>query len=90
MNDTDAAYDQEKLTRPAAPEMAAAAPELFTGLNTEENTILRTHLTSGWYKQAAAYPTLSEPWKETSAVLDDLSAAWRLRWQAEREPEAGQ
>jgi hypothetical protein len=88
MSDTDAAY--EKLTRPAAPDMAAAVPELFTGLNMEENTILRHHLTSGWYKQAAVYPTLSEPWKETGAVLDDLTAAWRLRWQAEHEPEAGQ
>jgi hypothetical protein len=36
------------------------------------------------------YPELSEPWKETSAVLDDLHEAWQLRWQAEHEPEAGQ
>lgn len=72
------------------PEMAAAVPELFTGLDTDENAILRQHLVSGWYKQAAVYPELSEPWKETSAVLDDLHEAWQLRWQAEHEPEAGQ
>ena len=41
-------------------------------------------------QQQAVYPVLSEPWKETSAVLDDLSAAWRIGWQAEHEPEAGQ
>lgn len=70
--------------------MAAAAPELFTVLDTDENAILRQHLVSGWYKQAAVYPELSEPWKETSAVLDDLHEAWQLRWQAEHEPEAGQ
>jgi hypothetical protein len=89
MNDTSAAYDQEKLVRPAAPEMAAADPQMFAPLTLEDNHILRSHLTSGWYKQEAVYPTLSEPWKETCAVLDDLGAAWRLRWQAEHEPEAG-
>jgi hypothetical protein len=88
MTDIDHAY--EEAIRPAAPEMAAAAPELFTGLDRDENSILRQHLVSGWYKQAAVYPELSEPWKETSVVLDDLHEAWQLRWQAEHEPEAGQ
>jgi hypothetical protein len=91
MNDADQ-YDCDagKAVRPAAPEMAAADPKLFVGLNTDENTILNHHLTSGWHKQSAVYPALSEPWKETSAVLDDLAAAWRIRWQAEHEPEAVQ
>jgi hypothetical protein len=89
VNDTDHA-GRDKAACPAAPEMAAADPELFAALNTDENTILNHHLASGWYKQSAVYPTLSEPWKETSAVLDDLAAAWRIRWQAEHEPEAGQ
>jgi hypothetical protein len=75
---------------PADPAMAASDPAMFSPMTTDENQILKQHLTSGWYKQAAVYPTLSEPWKETSAVLDDLRAAWRLRWQAEHEPEAGQ
>ena len=65
--------------------------ELFTGLDTDENAILRQHLVSGWYKQAAVYPELSEPWKEIKgAVHDHLHEAWQLRWQAEHEPEAGQ
>ena len=65
-------------------------PAMFAPLTASENDILIHHLTSGWYKQQAVYPVLSEPWKETSAVLDDLSAAWRIGWQAEHEPEAGQ
>lgn len=89
MNDTQAtAHDPAVM--PADPAMAASDPAMFEPMTTDENHILSQHLTSGWYKQHAVYPTLSEPWKETSAVLDDLSAAWRLRWQAEREPEAGQ
>jgi hypothetical protein len=76
--------------RPAAPEMAAADPTMFSPLTSDENRILRDHLTSGWTKQSAVYPTLSEPWRETNAILDDLHAAWQLRRHAEREPEAGQ
>ena len=75
---------------PADPAMAASDPAMFSSLTSGENQILSQHLTSGWYKQQAVYPVLSEPWKETSAVLDDLSAAWRIGWQAEHEPEAGQ
>jgi hypothetical protein len=75
---------------PADPAMAASDPAMFSSLTSGENQILSRHLTSGWYKQQAVYPVLSEPWKETNAVLDDLSAAWRISWQAEHEPEAGQ
>ena len=48
---------------------------MFAPLTTRENEILGAHLISGWYKQSAVYPRLSEPWKETSAVLDDLHGA---------------
>ena len=61
------------------------------------------HLTSGWYKQQAVYPELSEPWKETSAVMTQTTSprqhpgpAHRLHGPGpaaepdEREPEAGQ
>jgi hypothetical protein len=89
MNDTQATA-RDPAVLPADPAMAASDPAMFAPLNSGENQILARHLTSGWYKQQAVYPVLSEPWKETSAVLDDLSAAWRLRWQAEHEPEAGQ
>jgi hypothetical protein len=79
-------------TAPADPAMAAADPTLFGTLTREENRILTAHLISGWYKQGAVYPLLAEPWRETGAVLDDLSQAWdqqhRAR-QAGREPEAG-
>jgi hypothetical protein len=75
---------------PADPAMAASDPAMFGPMTSGENQILSQHLTSGWYKQQAVYPALSEPWKETSAVLDDLSAAWRIGWQAEHESEAGQ
>ena len=46
-------------------------PAMFAQLTPEENRILCMHLTSGWYKQAAVYPTLSEPWRETEALLID-------------------
>ena len=81
-------------TLPAQPD----DPALFEPLSTDENQILSHHLTSGWYKQAAVYPTLSEPWQETAAILDDLTAAWwayhdasrAARQQAEPpEPEPG-
>jgi hypothetical protein len=91
--------DANPLVMPSDPAMAASDPAIYAPLTTDENMILRQHLTSGWYKQAAVYPGLSEPWKETSAVLDDLGDAWRTAFQAERaarevqaepEPEAGQ
>jgi hypothetical protein len=66
--------------QPEDPAMQARDPAMFAPLTTGENHILSTHLTSGWYKQAAVYPTLSEPWKETSAVLDDLHSAWDVAW----------
>jgi hypothetical protein len=68
-------------------------PAMFAQLTGEENRILTMHLTSGWYKQAAVYPALSEPWRETEALLIDLSEAHRASFQARRtadvEPQAG-
>jgi hypothetical protein len=78
---------------PADPAMAAADPALFAPLTEGENSILDAHLTSGWYKQAAVYPLLSEPWRETTVMLHDLHQAWNEQYharQAEQEPEAGQ
>ena len=89
--------------QPEDPAMRAGDPAMFTPLTTRENEILGAHLTSGWYKQSAVYPTLSEPWKETAVLLDDLHRAWDITWQGESqlaegspstepepEPEAGQ
>lgn len=97
MSDTQA--NTEMSTTPRDPAMAANDPAMFASLTTQDNSILRAHLTSGWYKQAAVYPVLSEPWKETSAVLHDLGGAWQTAYQAEenarpdaqpeQEPEAG-
>ncbi len=62
---------------------------MFSPMTTGENTILNAHLTSGWHKQSAVYPLLSEPWRETGALIDDLSSAWWVSRRAERgEPEA--
>ena len=69
---------------------APSDPEMFTPLTTDENGILWAHLNSGWYKQAAVYPGLSEPWQETSRLLVDLLQARKPSRQAGREPEAGQ
>jgi hypothetical protein len=74
MNDTQAATEFNAV--PHDPAMAGADPAMFASLTDDENRILGAHLSSGWYKQAAVYPTLSEPWRETSAVLDDLHGAW--------------
>ena len=35
-------------------------PAMFAPLTADENKILGAHLTSGWYKQSAVYPVLSE------------------------------
>ena len=75
-------------------------PAMFAPLTTDENRILRAHLTSGWYKQSAVYPGLSEPWQETAGLLDDLHDAHEAAMEAraaarakaelaEPEPEAG-
>ena len=77
-------------TAPADPVMAAADPAMFAPLTLDENEILSAHMTSGWYKQSAVYPVLSEPWRETRAMLHDLHQSWQAAWQAGREPEAGQ
>ena len=50
-------------------------PAMFGGLTPGELTILRHHLTSGWFKQDAVYPALSEQWWETNGLLKDLDAA---------------
>jgi hypothetical protein len=97
--------DANPLAAPSDPAMAASDPAMYAPLTTQDNEILRHHLTSGWFKQAAVYPVLSEPWKETSAVLDDIHLAWDTAFdseraararpqaaretQAEQEPEAG-
>ena len=65
-------------------------PAMFAPLTADENNILSHHLTSGWYKQSAVYPALSEPWKETCALIHDLHEAHQAAMQAAREPEAGQ
>jgi hypothetical protein len=88
MSDTQAGPDP--LVVPGDPAMAASDPGMFAPMTSGEDMILRAHLISGWYKQSAVYPALSEPWKETAAVLDDLGDAWRTAYQAEREAEAGQ
>jgi hypothetical protein len=97
MNDTQTS--PEPSAAPHDPVMATPDPAMFAPLTPDENTILNAHLTSGWYKQSAVYPVLSEPWRETSALKDDLHGAWRVAWQAahpqarhgEAEaPEAGQ
>ena len=64
-------------------------PGLFEPLSLDENSILKAHLTSGWYKQSAVYPRLSEPWKETSALLNDLHRAWDIAWNEEPRPAEG-
>ena len=65
-------------------------PAMFAPLTADENSILHAHLASGWLKQAAVYPGLSEPWRETRALLHDLYEAYQATRRAEREPEAGQ
>ena len=71
--------------QPVDPAMQPVDPTLFAPLTTSENEVLGAHLTSGWYKQAAVYPTLSEPWKETAALLDDMRSAWDIAWKGERQ-----
>ncbi len=75
--------------QPEDPAMQAGDPGMFARLTTRENEILGAHLISGWYKQAVVYPTLSEPWKETSAVLDDLHSAWDVAWKGASHPAEG-
>ena len=72
----DARTTPELSVPPHDPAMAAPDPAMFAPMTREENLILDAHLTSGWYKQAAVYPTLSEPWKETGVLLNDLHAVY--------------
>jgi hypothetical protein len=100
---TNADQGRALAVQPEDPAMQPVDPALFASLTMGENEVLGAHLTSGWYKQAAVYPTLSEPWKETAALLDDLRSAWNITWKGESqlaegspstepepEPEAGQ
>jgi hypothetical protein len=80
MNDTQTS--PKPSAAPHDPAMAAPDPAMFASLTGDENQILNQHLTSGWYKQRAIYPVLSEPWRETSALIDDLNSAWWANWHA--------
>jgi hypothetical protein len=90
---TDTQEAAEYNAGPHDPVMAAADPAMFASMTRDENSILRAHLHSGWYKQSAVYPVLSEPWRETGALLDDLhgarQAAPRPAPGPEPEPEPG-
>ena len=87
---TDTPTATEYTAAPHDPAMAAADPAMFSPLTKDENQILLHHLTSGWYKQSAVYPTLSEAWRETRALTKDLHLAWEAAWEAEHgDPEAG-
>lgn len=66
-------------------EFGAADPALFAPLTCDENKVLNTHLTSGWYKQSAVWPVLSDIWREISEVLDDMHDAWNIAFDAECE-----
>ncbi len=79
MNDTQTATEYNAV--PHDPVMAAPDPAMFEPMNRDENVILWAHLSSGWHKQSAVYP-LSEPWRETSMLLNDLHAAWRADFTA--------
>ena len=72
------------MTSVGKPAFGEPDPALFGALTTGENSVLRTHLTSGWYKQAAVHPVLSDIWRETSEVLDDLHTAWDAAFDAEQ------
>ena len=85
---TNADQGRAPAVQPVDPAMQPADQVTFAPLTTDENGILRAHLTSGWYKQSAVYPTLSEPWKETSVLLDDLHSARDVAWRGES-PQAG-
>ena len=74
MNNTD--QGRSPAVRPVDPAMQPVDRAMFAPLTTDENRILRDHLNSGWSKQSAVYPTLSEPWKETGALMKDLHAAY--------------
>jgi len=73
-------------------------PALFEPLTSSENGILHAHLRSGWAKQSAVYPALSESWQDTHGLLNDLHDAWDIAFKAEQaaskppeppEPDAG-
>ena len=63
-------------------------PAMFAPLTADENSILHAHLASGWLKQAAVYPPLSEPWQEANGC-SRTAEAHRPPGRPP-EPEAGQ
>lgn len=71
-----------------APEFGAPDAALFAPLTIDENILLNQHLVSGWYKQGHVYPALSDIWRETSEVLDDMHAACKLAQDARRRARA--
>ena len=70
----------DRITLPEQP----SDPAMFAPLTPDENKILGAHLSSGWYKQSAVYPMLSEPWQETAGLLDDLHNARAVRLRGQR------
>ena len=75
---------------PADPAMARNDPAMFAPMTADQHSILGAHLTSGWYKQSAVYPLLSEPWRETAVILHDLHLAHQATYEPgpDAEPEA--
>jgi hypothetical protein len=63
-------------------------PALFAALTIDENMVLSYHLTSGWYKQSAVYPALSDIWRETREVLHDMHTAVNIAFDAEQRARA--
>lgn len=59
--------------RPAGP--LTVGTDIFTALTLDENGILRTHLTSGWYKVPAVHGKLTDIWWEVAHLIDDLHGA---------------
>jgi len=66
---------------PNRPPSLPADAAMFAPLTTDENTVLRYHLTSGWYKQGHLG---NDPagWWETADLLGDLHVAWDAAFHA--------
>jgi hypothetical protein len=65
-------------------------PGLFEPLTISENSILRAHLTSGWYKQSAVYGYGSSTHVEFYELLGDMHAAWDAVFHAKPVPDVTQ
>lgn len=66
----------ETRSRPAGPQPVGV--DILAPLTTDELSILRYHLTSGWYKVPAVHGLLTDLWWEVSSVLDDLHRAHQV------------